>query len=139
GRHIALVAWLQARKDAAAISCECAAAAAHVGTKNLDVWITSENGANLLLDPHHFDRGSVLRSLRKAEDLAGVLDWEEALRDRDEKDAREDQGGKEHRERNALMGKRHIEGAPIACKQTIKERFECTVDAAVLVGWSPHE
>jgi hypothetical protein len=37
------------------------------------------------------------------------------------------------------MGKRHVEGAPIACKQTIEERLECAVDAAVLVSRSPHE
>jgi hypothetical protein len=104
-----------------------------------DVWIAEDDGAELLLEPHHLLRRNLLGRLRNAPNQSGVLDWKEALWSRDGEIDRQRHCGEKHAQYSQLVPEHDIERSAIARQHLFETRFYDAIEAAVLFRFKPHE
>ena len=128
GAGITLIQRLQGGIDESLVR---SAGAADGGNDARDGRVARNHGVELLLQLLHLVRRDGSGRLRLADQVAGILDREEALWQHEEEPGRRGDGGEKARQRPTWMAKRHVERALVAIHKPVEARFGDPVEPPV--------
>src|SRR5664280_1914669 len=130
--NLALVERLEVDLDSPAVRRLVRAVDADERREALDGGVLQDDGRELLLPLRHRLEGGGLRRLRDAEEDAGVLNREEALRDHDVQEDRRDERGDRDDERRRLVPEDPVQRAVVEVDDPIEGALGSPVEAALL-------